>query len=295
MNYAEVPADRPATLRVACVQLNSRDDVDANVRIAAELVERAAVAGARLIALPETWNYKGGLRGILGSGEELDGPSLSRMRELAAAFGVYLLAGSIYETTDRPGRFYNTSVLFGPDGAPVAEYRKLHLFDAVSGTVAYRESEVLDAGDQMVVADVDGVGVGLSICYDLRFPELYVRLALAGASVLAAPAAFTSHTGAAHWLVLVRARAIETGCFVLAPNQVGFHTRTNECYGHSLVVDPWGRVLSELEDRVGFCVADLDLDTVDETRKALPSLRHRRPEVYGVSPEETPGVSAGAG
>lgn len=284
---------RPAMLRVACVQLNSRDDVDANLRTATELVERAAAAGARLIALPETWSFKGNLHAILRSGEELGGPSLSRMRELAATLGVYLLAGSIYEMTHRPGRFHNTSVLFGPDGSLVAEYRKLHLYDALSGSVAYRESEVLEAGDEIVVAEVDGVGVGLSICYDLRFPELYVRLAMAGARVLAVPAAFTSYTGAAHWHVLLRARAIETGCFVLAPNQVGFHTPTNECYGHSLVVDPWGRVLAELDGGAGFCVADLDLDLVDETRTALPNLRHRRPEVYALGPDVTPGTPLG--
>lgn len=278
----------PATLRVACVQLNSRDDVEANVATASALVERAAAAGARLIALPETWSLKGRMCDILGGGEPLDGPSLSRMRELAGTLGVYVLAGSIYETTDRPDRFFNTSVLFGPGGERVAVYRKLHLFDAISGEVEYRESDVLDAGDEVVVAQVDGVGVGLSICYDLRFPELYQRLALSGARLLAVPAAFTAYTGAAHWHVLLRARAIETGCFVLAPDQVGFHTRRNECYGHSLIVDPWGRVKAEIEERVGICVADLGLGLVDEARSAVPSLQHRRPHAY-VSPTEAPG------
>jgi predicted amidohydrolase len=272
----------PATpsLRVACVQLNTRDDKAANIAAAAGFIERAAAAGARLVVLPETWSFKGSSRGILEAGEELDGPSTTRMRELAELHGVYLLAGSFYELTGRPGRLFNTSVLFGPHGERLAVYRKIHLFDAVSDTVAYRESDALDAGDAIVLADIDGVPVGLSICYDLRFPELYAQLALRGARIFLVPAAFTAYTGAAHWHVLLRARAVENGCFVIAPNQVGFHTSTNECYGHSMVVDPWGRVLAEIEDGTGTCLADLDLARVDEVRAALPSLRHRRPDVY---------------
>jgi len=268
-------------LRVACIQLNSRDDVAANVRSATELIERAAAAGARLIVLPETWNYKGSLSGIRSAGETIDGPSTTRMKELAALHGVFILAGSFYERSDRRGRLFNTSVLFGPHGERLAEYRKLHLFDAVSDTVVYRESDVLRAGDEIVVAEVDGVPLGLSICYDLRFPELYVRLAIRGARILAVPAAFTAFTGAAHWHVLLRARAIETGCFVVAADQVGFHTTTNECYGHSLIVDPWGRLVAEVEEATGFCIADLDLTLAAEARAALPCLEHRRPDVYG--------------
>lgn len=284
MTGAGLPAGRsggaPRTLRVACVQLNTRDDKAANLAAAAGLVERAAAAGARLVVLPETWNYKGGTAGILASGEDIDGPSTTRMRELAAEHGVYILAGSFYERGERPDRLFNTSVLIGPGGERLAEYRKVHLFDAVSDSVVYRESDLLQAGDRVVVADVDGVPLGLSICYDLRFPELYQRLALRGARILAAPAAFTAYTGTAHWHVLVRARAIETGCFVVAPDQVGFHTASNECYGHSLVVDPWGRVLAEVEEGTGICVADLDLALVDRVRAAVPSLAHRRPDVY---------------
>lgn len=278
---------RPAdVLRAACIQLNSRDDVAANVRSATALIERAAAAGARLIVLPETWNYKGSLSGIRSAGEVIDGPSTTRVKELAVRHGVFILAGSFYERGDRRGRLFNTSVLFGPRGERLAEYRKLHLFDAVSGTVAYRESDVLQAGGEIVVADADGVPVGLSVCYDLRFPELYVQLALRGARVLAVPAAFTAFTGAAHWHALLRARAIETGCFVVAADQVGFHTATNECYGHSLIVDPWGRVIAEVEEGTGFCIADLDLTQVAEARTALPCLEHRRPDVYGCAARE---------
>jgi predicted amidohydrolase len=273
---------RPAgRLRVACVQLNTRDDKAANIAAAAGLVERAAADGVRLVVLPETWNYKGSQRGILGAGEHLDGSSTTRLRELAQLHGIYVLAGSFYEVTGREGRLFNTSVLFGPHGERLAVYRKIHLFDAVSGAETHRESTILDAGDELVTAEVDGVGMGLSICYDLRFPELYTRLALLGARVLLVPAAFTAHTGAAHWHVLLRARAIENGCFVVAPNQTGFHGHGNQCYGHSLIADPWGRVLAEVEDGTGLCVADLELAQVDEVRAALPNLQHRRPDVYG--------------
>lgn len=270
-----------ARLRVACVQLNTRDDTAANVAAASGFIERAAADGARLVVLPETWNYKGTHQGVLTAGEELDGPSTTRMRELAELHGIYVLAGSIYELSGRPGRLFNTSVLFGPRGERLAVYRKIHLFDAVSGEEVHRESSTLDAGDELAVASVDGVGVGLSICYDLRFPELYTQLALGGAGILLVPAAFTAYTGGAHWHVLLRARAIENGCFVVAPNQVGFHTPVKECFGHSLVVDPWGRVLAEVEDGTGICVADLDLSLVDQVRAALPNLQHRRPDVYG--------------
>ncbi len=291
MKPARADSPQAQVLRAACIQLNSRDDVAANVRAATDLIERAVAAGARLIVLPETWNYKGSLSGIHSAGETIDGPSTTRMKELAALHGVFILAGSFYERSDRRGRLFNTSVLFGPSGERLAEYRKLHLFDAVSDTVVYRESDVLRAGDEIVVAEVDGVPLGLSICYDLRFPELYVQLALRGARILAVPAAFTAFTGAAHWHVLLRARAVETGCFVLAADQAGFHTATNECFGHSLIVDPWGRVLAEVEEGAGFCIADLDLAQVGDARRVLPCLEHRRPDVYGrVAPEGGSGI-----
>jgi predicted amidohydrolase len=268
-------------VRVACAQLNTRDDKVANSTAAAGLIERAAADGARLVVLPETWNYKGSQRGILSAGEDLDGPSTTRLRELAQLHRIYVLAGSFYERSGREDRLFNTSVLFGPHGERLAVYRKIHLFDAVSGAETHRESSVLDAGGELITAEVDSVMVGLSICYDLRFPELYTRLALLGARILLVPAAFTAHTGAAHWHVLLRARAIENGCFVVAANQTGFHGRGNECYGHSLITDPWGRVLAEVEDGTGICAADLDLAQVDRVRAALPNLQHRRPDVYG--------------
>ncbi len=270
-------------LRVACVQLNTRGDVAANVAAASELVEAAAAQGARLVALPETWNYKGGHAGIAAAAEAVTGPSNAAMAGLAARLGIFVLAGSVYEPSPDPDRFCNTSALFGPDGSLVAVYRKVHLFDAVSGAKVYRESDDVAAGGALVTAEVDGVQLGLTICYDLRFPELYRSLALRGAEVLCVPAAFTAPTGAAHWHVLLRARAIENGCFVVAPGQVGEHLPGRECYGHSLIVGPWGEVLAEVDgDRPGICVADLDLGRLAKVREQLPVLRHRRPEVYGL-------------
>jgi predicted amidohydrolase len=306
-------------LRVACVQMNTRDDVLANVGVATELVEEAAAAGARLVALPETWLFKGHSEGIRASAEALDGPGNSRLAALAARHDVYVLAGSIYEPAGADGRVFNTSALFGPDGGLVAVYRKVHLFDVTAGDTVYRESDDVVAGAGLVTADVviaeprgpagcdhhrpasaaardsaplvgtpggeggagpGSVRLGLTVCYDLRFPELYRSLALLGAEVLCVPAAFTAHTGAAHWEVLLRARAIENGCFVIAPGQVGEHLPGRECFGHSMIVDPWGAVLSVLHDGIGVCVADLDLARLAEVRSQIPSLENRRPEVY---------------
>jgi len=274
-------APQPArTLRAACVQLNTAADTAANVVAAAGLVREAAAAGAHLIVLPETWAFKGRRAGILGSAEPVDGPSNAVLRGLAAELGVFVLAGSHYEPSPYPDRVYNTSALFGPEGGLVAAYRKIHLFDAVSGTTVYRESDVLTPGAEIVTAEVDGVTVGLTVCYDLRFPELYSALALRGAEVLLVPAAFTHFTGAAHWEVLLRARAIENGCFVVAPDQTGTHLPERRCFGHSMIVDPWGTVLARLDEEVGVCLADLDLEALVRVREQIPSLAGRRPEVY---------------
>ena len=278
-------ATAAGVLRVACVQMNTGADVAANVRTALELVEVAADLGARLVALPETWAFKGRREGMLATAEAPDGPSNRALAGLAARRGVWLLAGSAYEPAPSAGRVYNTSGLFDPAGALRAVYRKIHLFDVTSGAVEYRESEEVDAGDGIVTADVDtadGVPVrlGLSICYDLRFPGLYSSLALRGAQVLCVPSAFTAYTGAAHWEVLLRARAIETGCFVIAPDQTGEHLPGRECFGNSMIVDPWGSVLARVDEGIGVCVADLELARLDEVRRQVPSLEHRRPDLY---------------
>jgi predicted amidohydrolase len=276
------------SLRVACVQMNTRGDATANVQAAEALMEEAAAAGARLVALPETWAYKGGREGILASAEPVEGPSNAALARLAARLGIFVLAGSIYEPSPEPRRVYNTSALFGPNGGLLAVYRKIHLFDVTAGTTVYRESDEVTAGAELVTAEIACASVetaaqvtlGLTICYDLRFPEQYRSLALRGAQVLCVPAAFTAYTGAAHWEVLLRARAVENGCFVIAPGQVGEHLPGRECFGHSMIVDPWGTILAEVQGGVGFCVADLDLGRIAEVRAKIPSLRNRRPDVY---------------
>lgn len=265
--------------------MNSRGDVAENVRVAVELVEEAAARGAQLVALPETWAFKGPREGIFAYAEPVDGPSNAALAAVAARRGIWVLAGSIYEPAPAPARVFNTSVLLGPDGSVRAVYRKIHLFDVTSGSVAYHESQDVAPGAEIVTARVGGdektpVTLGLTICYDLRFPELYRQLTLRGATVLCVPAAFTAHTGVAHWDVLVRARAIENTCFVLAPDQVGEHLPERECFGHSMIVDPWGAVLAAVEDGVGICVADLDLARLAEVRRQIPSLDNRRPDVY---------------
>jgi len=285
------------SLRAACVQMNTRGDGPANVRAATALVKAAAAAGARLVALPETWAYKGGREGMRASAEAVDGPSNAALAQLAARLGLFVLAGSIYEPSPEPGHVFNTSALFGPDGGLRAVYRKIHLFDVTAGTTVYRESDYVMPGAELVTAEIDPgeaapgdpaetaapaapVTLGLTICYDLRFPELYRSLALRGAQILCVPSAFTAYTGAAHWEVLLRARAVENGCFVVAPGQVAEHLPGRECFGHSMIVDPWGAVLAEVRHGVGFCIADLDLGRIAEVRGQIPSLQNRRPDAY---------------
>jgi predicted amidohydrolase len=279
---SSAPAGR--ILRVACVQMNTRGDVAANVRAALELVEAAADQGARLIVLPETWAFKGRRQGILATAEAPDGPSNRALAAAVARRGVWLLAGSVYEPAPG-GLVANVSALFDPAGDLRAVYRKIHLFDVTTATARYEESEEVAPGGEIVTADIDAgngvtVRLGMSICYDLRFPGLYSSLALRGAQVLCVPSAFTAYTGAAHWEVLLRARAIENGCFVIAPDQVGEHLPGRDCFGHSMIVDPWGVVLARVEEGVGVCVADLDLARLDEVRAQVPSLEHRRPDLY---------------
>jgi predicted amidohydrolase len=274
-----------ASLRVACVQLNTRQDLGDNVRVATGLVEAAADQGARLVALPETWAFKGRREGIVATADGPDGPSNRALASVAARRGVWLLAGSVYEPAPG-GLVTNASALFDPAGELRAVYRKVHLFDVTTATARYQESDEVAAGSEVVTADIEAgdgtpVRLGLSICYDLRFPGLYTALALRGAQVLCVPAAFTASTGVAHWEVLLRARAIENGCFVVAPDQVGEHLPGRDCYGRSMIVDPWGEVLARLDEGVGICVADLDLARLDEVRSQIPSLDHRRPDVYG--------------
>jgi predicted amidohydrolase len=265
-------------VRVAAVQLNSNGDKARNLAAAERLVRAAAADGAELVALPEKWNLLAGGEETLAGAEPLDGPSLSAARGWARELGVHLLAGSIGESAGEKAR--NTSVLIGTDGEDLAVYRKVHMFDVDAGGVSYRESEHEQAGEELVTAEVGGIGVGLSVCYDLRFPELYRILALRGARLITVPAAFTMATGRDHWEVLLRARAIEDQVFVLAPDQTGAAPPHFSSYGRSMIVDPWGVVLATAADGECFVAADLDLAAQERIRSELPSLANRRPSAY---------------
>ena len=214
-----------------------------------------------------------------GDPEAVGGPFSTFFAAAARELGIWVVAGSFHETGPEPGRGYNTSLVFDRAGELVSRYRKMHLYDVeIPGRVSYRESATVLPGDAPVTCDVDGVRFGLSICYDLRFPELYRRLAIAGAQVLVVPAAFMLHTGRDHWEVLLRARAIENQCYLLAAAQIGDHEPGRTCYGRSMVVDPWGTVIAQAPDRVTIAVAELDFDRLALIRSELPSLRNRRLE-----------------
>jgi predicted amidohydrolase len=261
------------------VQLNCTADSDANRQSAETLIRRAAGYGARLVATPENTNYLGPHEEKVRLAEPLDGPTCGRFSALARELGIHLLLGSFNETSDDPRRCYNTSVLFGPEGERLALYRKIHLFDVdVSDKVRFVESDTVKAGEEPVVVETDLGCLGLSICYDLRFPEMYARLARDGARVILIPAAFTLTTGKDHWYSLVRARAIETQCYVLAPAQFGPHGDggLRESYGHALIVDPWGQVVAAASDGPGVALAEIDLERVQRIRESMPVADHRR-------------------
>ena len=267
-------------MRAAAVQLNSTDDKERNLEAAQRLVRDAARDGAELIALPEKWNLLGPGEALRAGAEDLDGPTLSAVRSWARELGVHVVAGSISERVAERDKLSNTSVLVGPDGEVGAAYRKIHMFDVDVGGVAYRESDHEEPGTEIVVSNAADVPVGLTVCYDLRFPELYRILAVRGARVITVPAAFTLHTGKDHWEPLLRARAIENQAFVLAPNQIGEAPPHYNSYGRSMIVDPWGVPLATAPDEECFVAADLDFALQDRIRESLPSLANRRPESY---------------
>jgi len=267
-------------VRVAAIQLNSNGDKQRNLAAAERLVRAAAAEGGEFVALPEKWNLLAGGEELVAGAEPLDGPSLTAARGWARDLGVHLLAGSISERAAEGEKASNTSVLIGPEGEDVAVYRKIHMFDVDAGGVSYRESEHERPGAEPVAAPVGDLTLGMTVCYDLRFPELFRILALRGARVIAVPSAFTLATGRDHWEVLLRARAIEDQVFVLAPNQVGEAPPHYSSFGHSLIVDPWGVVLATAPGGEGFVAAELDFAEQDRVRESLPSLANRRPEAY---------------
>lgn len=268
-------------LRVAAVQMNSRDDKAANLETALALIDRAAGTGARLVALPEVWSYLGPPEGERPNAESIPGPLMDRLADRARRHQIYLHAGSVQEVVPGEPRLRNTTAVFGPDGDLIARYSKIHMFDVtLDGVATYQESATIQPGDAVTTLDVDGVTFGLAICYDLRFPELFRILALKGAEVILLPAAFTMTTGKDHWEVLIRARAIENGVFMVAPAQVGQNATGNWCYGRSLIVDPWGTVLATAPDTETVISADLDLAYLKKVRRQVPSLANRMPDRY---------------
>jgi predicted amidohydrolase len=265
--------------RVGVVQITSGDDVGRNLEAVERTVRRAAEEGAKLVVVPECYAFLGPEGGKLAVAEAIDitEPILGRMSALASALGVELVLGGHWERSTTPGKVYNTAVHLRADGQVAAAYRKVHLFDVeLSDGTVVRESDTIEAGDETVVTDTPFGVLGLSICYDLRFPELYRRLVDAGAIALAVPAAFTSQTGKDHWHVLLRARAIEQQSYVLAAAQCGRHFGNRSSYGHALIADPWGTVLAQVGEGEGVAVATIDPAVVTRVRASVPSLRHRR-------------------
>ncbi len=272
-------------MRAGLIQLSVSDDPAANLPVTLDLIRKAHAGGAGFILTPEVTNCLSSDRvhqhAVLR--HESDDPTLAALRAEAARLGIWLLIGSLgLLTGDADGRFANRSFLIGPDGGIAARYDKIHMFDVnVSETEQYRESSGYRPGDRAVLAQTPFGAIGLSVCYDVRFPQLYRRLAQAGATILTVPAAFNDTTGAAHWESLLRARAIENGCFVLAPAQCGSHAshngRPRRTHGHSLAVAPWGEVLADGGSDPGVTLVDLDLDAVRKARARVPSLTHDRP------------------
>ncbi|MGA2319537.1 MAG: carbon-nitrogen hydrolase family protein [Solirubrobacteraceae bacterium] len=270
-----------ALLRVAAVQLNSSTDEAANLAAADRLTRAAAAEGASLIVLPEKWTALGPDEELRDAAQTLEGAAISWARAIASELGVDLVAGSILERVPGREKLANTCVHVDPRGEVRAVYRKVHMFDVDVGGRSYRESELEQAGEEIVLSQTAShLGLGLSICYDLRFPELFRILAVRGAQLIALPSAFTLATTRDHWETLVRARAIENQVFMIAANQVGSHPGGFQSGGRSMIVDPWGVVLAQAPDREGHILAELDLEAQRDIRARLPALANRRPAAY---------------
>jgi deaminated glutathione amidase len=268
-------------VRAAAVQLNSTEDTGRNLASADRLVREAAKRGAELVVLPEKWSVLGTDEQMVAGAQPLDGECIGWARRAARELGIELVAGSIVERVAGQEKCSNTSVHIGPDGEIRATYRKVHMFDVEVDGVVYAESDNEQAGDEVVLSELaTGTRLGMTVCYDLRFPELYRALTVGGAEVIVVPSAFTLATTRDHWEVLIRARAIENQCFMIAPNQIGAHPPGHRSGGRSLIVDPWGVVLAAAPDVETAIVAELDFSTLEGVRRRIPALSHRRPDVY---------------
>lgn len=260
----------------AAVQLCAGPDKEANLAAAAALAREAARRGAELVVLPEMFAWRGPRADEAAAAEALPGPTSERLAALARELGIVLVGGSLLERSAQAGRYHNTCTVYGRDGALLARYRKVHLFDVdIPGHVTHRESDSKLPGDAVVVVPTDLGTLGLSICYDLRFPELFRRLGAGGAEIVCLPSAFTFPTGAHHWEILVRARAIENQVYVVAPNQIGRTPTGVQDFGHSLIVDPWGTPIARAPNTHTVIVAEIDRDYLARVRRELPCLEHR--------------------
>ncbi|HZO78899.1 MAG TPA: carbon-nitrogen hydrolase family protein [Solirubrobacteraceae bacterium] len=269
-------------MRAAAVQLSSTEDTERNLEKADLLVRDAIGRGAELVVLPEKWTVLGSPEQLEAGAQPLDGPAISWAQSTAREFGVEIVAGSIVEHVPELEKNQNTSVHVGPDGHVRAVYHKLHMFDVEVEGVLYAESAQEQAGDEVIVSELaSGTGLGMTICYDLRFPELYRMLAARGAEIISVPSAFTVPTTRDHWEILLRARAIENQCYIVAANQVGTHGGGYRSGGRSMIVDPWGLVLASAPDTECAIVAELDFDQLQTIRGRIPVLSHRREDMYG--------------
>ncbi len=265
---------------VAAIQLCSNEDKDRNLKLVDKFIENAVKDGARVVVLPEMFNCCGHTKVMVEKAEGIPGRTINFLSDKARTHRVYIVCGSIFEKVGN-NMVHNTSVLVGPSGKILAKYSKIHLFDVdIQDKIRYKESENVVAGHKIISANMGDVSVGLSICYDLRFCELFRSLALKGVKIIFIPSAFTSTTGEYHWEPLVKARAIENQVFVVAANQIGTSPNNITCYGKSMVVDPWGRVLAKAKDNENVITAEIDLDLTDEVRTEIPLFEHRRTDLY---------------
>ena len=268
-------------LRIAACQMNSQGDKDANLATAERLIDEAARQGAQMVGLPELFNLLADDATMVAGAESEDGPTSTLLQAKARQHGIYLHGGSIPTVIPGSDRIGNTTVVFDPEGAIVARYQKIHLFDIhIAGQNSYQESARVAPGEEMVTFETEQGNFGLTICYDIRFPELYRALTLAGARVIFHPAAFTLYTGKDHWETLIRARAIENQVYMVSPAQIGSHSNGKQCFGNTMIVDPWGTVLARAPERECVVVAEIDYAAQDKVRAELPALKHRRADVY---------------
>lgn len=272
------------SFRIAACQMNSQADKAANLKTAGHLIDQAVELGADLVALPEHFNILGTPEDILNNAEPVPGPTTEWLQEKAQSHGVYIHGGSMPAQVPGKDKCYNTTLVFDPKGKMIARYNKIHLFDIeVTGQVSANESATIEFGDELVTFETEHGHFGLTICYDLRFPELYRGLTLAGARVIFSPAAFTLYTGKDHWEILIRTRAVENQVFMVAPAQIGSHRPNKYCFGSAMIVNPWGTILVRAPEEETVIVAEIDYDYQDKVRRELPALAHRRPDVYGQS------------